>query len=97
LDAGRLKRAREIKDDELTIMKETEHWIEATVRDYHVIIDFEARTILHDCAGWSKDLQTKRFCKHIGKLLMSMDREKATKMLKRIYSEKEKWKFKPYT
>jgi hypothetical protein len=97
LDVGRLKRAEEIRDNELTILKETDQWIEASVRDYHIIIDLEARTIMHDCADWSKALQTKRFCKHIGKLLLSMDRGKATKMLHRIYSQKEEWQFKPYT
>jgi uncharacterized protein YecE (DUF72 family) len=50
LDIGRLKRAKEIKDNELTIEKQTDQQIEASVRDYHIIIDFEARTILHDCA-----------------------------------------------
>jgi chaperonin cofactor prefoldin len=71
--------------------------VEAAVREYHIIIDSEARTILHDCADWSKALQAKRFCKQVGKLLLSMDREKATKMLEKIYSQKEKWQFKPYT
>jgi len=97
LDMGRLKRAKEIKDTELRIEKETDQRIEATIREYHIVIDLEGRTILHDCADWSKALPTKRFCKHIGKLFLSMEREKATKMLKRIYLQKEKWQFKPYT
>jgi hypothetical protein len=97
LDTGRLKRAKEIKDNELTIQKETDSRVEAAIREYHIIIDSEARTILHDCADWNRALPTKRFCKHLGKLLLSMDKEKATKMLRRIYSQKEKWQFKPYT
>ena len=97
LDIGRLKRAKEIKDSELTIEKETDQRIEAAIREYHIVIDAEARTILHDCADWSKALPTKRFCKHIGKLLISIDREKATKMLTQIYLERETWQFKPYT
>jgi uncharacterized protein YecE (DUF72 family) len=97
LDTGRLKRAKEIKDSELRIEKETDQLIQATIREYHIVINFEARMILHDCADWSKALPTKRFCKHIAKLFLSMNREKATKMLEKIYSEKEKWQFKPYT
>jgi hypothetical protein len=97
LDMGRLKRAKEMKDSELTIVKETDQRIEAEMREYHIVINAEARTILHDCADWSKALPTKRFCKHIGKLLLSMDREKATKMLTKIYLERERWQFKPYT
>jgi uncharacterized protein YecE (DUF72 family) len=97
LDVGRLKRAKEIKDSELTIENETDQQVKVAIREYHIIIDFEAKTILHDCADWSKALPTKRFCKHIGKLLLSMDREKATKILEKIYSQKEKWQFRPYT
>ena len=97
LDIGRLKRAKEIKDSELTIEKETDQRIEAAIREYHIVIDSEARTILHECADWSKALPTKRFCKHVGKLLLSIDREKATKMLTKIYLEREKWQFKLYT
>jgi uncharacterized protein YecE (DUF72 family) len=96
LDAGRLKRARGIKDDELRIEKETDKRVEATVREYHIVVDFEARTILHDCADWSKMLLAKTFCKHIGKLFLSLDKEKATYMLRKIYSEKDTWQFKPY-
>jgi uncharacterized protein YecE (DUF72 family) len=97
LDADRLKRAKGIKDDELKIEKETDERVEAAIREYHIVIDFEARTILHDCADWSKMLLSKRFCKHIGKLLLSMDNERATIMLRKIYSQKEAWQFKPYT
>jgi uncharacterized protein YecE (DUF72 family) len=97
LDIGRLKRAKEIKDSELTIEKEMDQRIEAAIREYHIVIDAEARTILHDCADWSKALPTKRFCKHIGKLLLSLEREKATKILRQIYGQKETWQFKPYT
>ena len=96
LDADRLKRAKDIKDDELKIEKETDERTEATIREYHIVIDFEARTILHDCADWSRMLPSKRFCKHIGKLLLSIDKERATSMLRRIYSQKEAWQFKPY-
>jgi len=97
LDAGKLKRAKGIKDDELRIDKETDERVEASIREYHIVIDFDARTILHDCADWSKMLPAKRFCKHIGKLLLSMDKERATNMLRKIYSQKEAWQFKPYS
>jgi len=93
----RLKRAKGINDDDLKIERESDERLEATIREYHIVIDFEARTILHDCADWSKMLSSKRFCKHIGKLLLSMDKERATNMLRKIYSQKEAWQFKPYT
>jgi len=96
LDADRLKRAKGIKDDELKIEKETNERVEAMIREYHIVIDSEARMILHDCADWSRMMPSKRFCKHIGKLLLSMGKERATSMLRKIYSQKETWQFKPY-
>jgi hypothetical protein len=96
LDSVRLKRAEEIKDSELRIEEETDERVEATVREYHIVVDFEAKAILHDCADWSKMLPAKTFCKHIGKLFLSLDKEKATEMLRKIYSQKDAWQFKPY-
>lgn len=97
IDARRLTRARHIKDSELKIVKETDTRIEAIIRDYHIIIDLEHETILHDCADWNRVLSTKKLCKHIGKLLLSIEEEKAKQILEKIYNEKEKWQFKPYT
>jgi uncharacterized protein YecE (DUF72 family) len=97
IDDRRLRRAQRIKDNELELVKETENRIEALIRDYHIVIDLETNTILHDCADWSRVLLTKKLCKHIGKLLLSIDREKATELLRRLYTRKKTWQFKPYT
>jgi hypothetical protein len=86
-----------MKDSELNITTQTGERVEATMREYHIIIDLESKTIYHDCADWGKILSTKKLCKHIGKLLLSMDRERATRTLWQIYMEKEAWQFKPYT
>jgi uncharacterized protein YecE (DUF72 family) len=93
MDVGRLERAREIRDDELKIQKETSKRIEATVRNYHIIIDIENKTILHDCEDWRKGLARKRFCKHVGKLLISLNREEATNLLRKINVERNEWQF----
>jgi len=71
--------------------------VKALIRDYHIVIDLEDRTVLHDCADWSRVIPSKRFCKHIGKLLLSLEREKALEILKQIRAEKEAWTFEPYT
>jgi uncharacterized protein YecE (DUF72 family) len=97
MDKPRLKRAQRIKDKELTIQEATDNQVKALIRDYHIVIDLEDRMVLHDCADWSRVLPNKRFCKHIGKLLLSLDKEKALEILKQIHAEKETWKFKPYT
>lgn len=97
IDKPRLKRAQRISDKELTIQEETDNQIKALIRDYHIIVDVGNRVLQHDCADWSRVLLSKRFCKHIGKLLLSLDKQRATNILKQIYSNKEKWEFKPFT
>lgn len=97
IDDKRLKRAQRIRDNELKMVEETDEKVEAVIRDYHIVIDLETNTILHDCADWSRVLPTKKLCKHIGKLLLSIDREKAIQILRKLYVQKEKWQFNPYT
>jgi uncharacterized protein YecE (DUF72 family) len=95
--AERLKRAEQISDSELTITKQTDNHIEAVIKEYHAIIDLDTKTIFHDCADWGKISSTKKLCKHVAKLLLSMNRERATRMLRGIYSREETWQFRPYT
>jgi len=97
IDAARIKRAQQIKDEEVTLQQETDNQIRAMVKEYHIVIDFENHVVLHDCADWSKMLPNKKLCKHLGKLLLSLDKEKATAILRQIYLNQEAWEFKPYT
>jgi uncharacterized protein YecE (DUF72 family) len=94
---GRLERALDIGNEELTIQKETAGNIEAAIREYHIIIDLKNSIILHDCADWGKILSTRKLCKHIAKLLLTIDREKATGILRNLYAQRDTWQFKPYT
>ncbi len=96
VDRPRLKRAERIKDKELKIQEETENNIKALIRDYNIVIDVGNRLILHDCADWDRVSPNKRFCKHVCKLLLSLDAKRASNILKQIYTEKEDWEFKPY-
>ena len=93
MDTGRLIRAREIRNDELEIEEETPQRIVARIRDYHIIVDSESKTIQHDCEDWRKGLEAKRFCKHMGKLLLSINRNAATELLKKIDQDGDKWQF----
>jgi len=97
IDKPRLKRAQRIKDKELTVQEVTDNQVKALIRDYHIVIDLGNSLVLHDCADWSRVLPTKRLCKHIGKLLLSLKKEKASNILKQIYANKGTWEFKPYT
>jgi len=97
IDKPRLERAQRIRDEELTIQEATDSQIKVLIRNYHIVIDLDNFVVLHDCADWSRVMLSKRFCKHIGKLFLSLDKEKASSILKQIYKNKEAWKFKPYT
>jgi hypothetical protein len=94
--AERLKRAEQINDNELTIARQTDERVEAVIRDYHIVMSVDHKMILHDCADWGKILSTRKLCKHVAKLLLSMERQKATEILMKMYSEEETWQFEPY-
>ncbi len=92
----RLRRAEQIRDDEIAVTEQTRKRVEATIGEYNIAINIGAKEILHDCADWEKILSTKKLCKHVAKLLLVMDREKATEMLKDVLSHEEAWRFALY-
>jgi hypothetical protein len=94
--AGRLERARALPDNELNIKKATSGRVEATLREYHILIDANSKTIKHDCADWEKIMSTKKLCKHITKLLLSIDKNVATDILRELYAGKESWQFRTF-
>jgi uncharacterized protein YecE (DUF72 family) len=97
MDEGRMRRARGIRDKEVTMREISDNRVTATVREYNVVFDLQKRTILHDCADWSRCIPAKQLCKHIGKVLLMLPQEKATNILRQVSLNHEKWEFKPYT
>jgi len=97
LDDERLRRVGGIANEELKMERDTPRLIVAQVRDYHIVIDLENKTIMHDCADWGRMASRKMLCKHVAKLLLSMNRERATDLLGNILKDKDEWDFKPYT
>ena len=96
MDDNRIKRAKDIKDNEVTIENASEENVKAKVREYNVSIDVAGRTILHDCADWSRCAPVKQFCKHLGKVMMVAPEDVSVSILRKIGAEREKWEFKPY-
>ena len=96
-DKDRLKRAEKIKDDEITLEEVSDSRVKASIREYHIVVDIANRVLLHDCADWSRCIPDKRLCKHVGKLVLTLPKDKSMELLRRIYSEKKAWEFKPYT
>jgi hypothetical protein len=48
------------------------------------------------CAHWEKVMSTRRLCKHIAKLLLSIDKQKATEVLRSLYEKEESWQLRIY-
>ncbi len=92
-DAGRLERARQIKDVE--ILKEEPDLLAADVGGYSVYVDYNGRFILHDCQDWQRGTARQRICKHVAALLLSLPNEKSRLLLDLINAQK--WDFRPYT
>jgi hypothetical protein len=96
MDDNRIKRAREIKDSEVSIEQASEDAVKAKVREYHVSIDVPQHLILHDCADWSRCAPARQLCKHVGKVMMTLSDNVSVSILKKIGADREKWEFKPY-
>jgi hypothetical protein len=67
--------------------------IEATIRNYKVVIDLDDKKILHNCEDWAKGLASKRICKHVIKVILSSERNVASLLLKDLKMDKNEWKF----
>ena len=93
IDALRLDRAKEIKDIEMIDLSTDK--IIADVRGYSVYIDVEKQFILHDCGDWKRTQRERRFCKHIGALILALPEDVAIDVLLRI--KRDKWEFSLYT
>ncbi len=92
MDKGRLDRAKRIASDQVNISDEGEV-IEAKVKNYRITIDLEAKRIEHDCEDWSKRIAKKDFCKHLGRLFISMPRQRALSVLDGLVKDIDEWTF----
>jgi uncharacterized protein YecE (DUF72 family) len=93
IETSRLEKAREIKDIEIIELGRDK--IVADVRGYSVYIDLDKRFILHDCGDWRRIAREKRFCKHIGALMLALPEDAARGVLEGI--KRQQWEFSQYT
>ncbi len=89
----RVERAQEIK--EIEIIESGGDKIVADVKGYSVYIDLENRFILHDCGDWKRTKWEKKFCKHIGALMLALPEGTARMVLESIRGQH--WEFSQYT
>ncbi|UNQ74109.1 DUF72 domain-containing protein [Infirmifilum sp. NZ] len=67
--------------------------VKGRVKNYVIDIDIKGKRIYHDCEDWKKQVESKRFCKHMVKLFLKMPREVAVKLLVDIVSNVDEWEF----
>jgi hypothetical protein len=93
LGASRLERAKQMDNSLVSTSHETSNAIEGTVKEYVVKIDLPTRTILHDCQDWRNNMASRHMCKHLGRLMTSLDEGKAANILRQVLREKDRWSF----
>ncbi|MCJ7770570.1 DUF72 domain-containing protein [Candidatus Bathyarchaeota archaeon] len=93
MDKERLNRAKGIRDDELSFIENKPGLLRIDVRTYTIRIDQKERTISHDCDDWRRQAQERKFCKHLGKLFLSLREDYAKRILATIRSEEGLWQF----
>jgi hypothetical protein len=93
LGAARLQRAKEIDDALVMVSDSTPDHVRGKVKEYVVEIDLAKRSILHDCLDWSKNIDSKNMCKHLGKFLLTLNERRATELLREILMNINGWTF----
>ncbi|HUV34882.1 MAG TPA: hypothetical protein VMW22_08100, partial [Candidatus Desulfaltia sp.] len=93
MDPGRLSRAEKIKDSELRVTYSGDDAIRARLRDYGIEVDLDRQVVKHDCDDWRKGAGSKRMCKHLGKLFLSLPPGQAKRVLTLIWDDVDGWVF----
>lgn len=92
MDTIRFEKAKQIKDIEFTDSGKN---IIADVRGYSIYIDTEKKFVLHDCQDWKRTMREKKFCKHIGGLMLALPEERAKEILR--HAKNGKFECRSYT
>lgn len=92
-DQGRILRGIVMEKTELKEVKVEEQKITAKIRDYNILIDQEEKIIQHDCADWERRKNSKKICKHIVKLLLTLPEKQSQSILKDLSENLDEWTF----
>jgi len=91
--SARFERAKSIPQDLVSLSSLDGDMISGNVKQYSVQIDLKNKIITHDCDDWKKNMRAKLMCKHLAKVFMTIRKDKATEILRRILAEKDDWAF----
>jgi len=71
----------------------SEALIRAKVREYTIELNPKEKVLRHDCDDWRKGLGTRRICKHIARLFMTVSLKQGKEILRDIIENKDSWRF----
>ena len=96
VSSSRLSRAVGMNDQAIEFIRVSQNplKVEATVhgsQDYILILDEASRRIAHNCPDWRKVSLLHRFCKHVAKLFLILEKEDAIRVLQSL--QLESWEF----
>ncbi len=92
LDRNRLERAKAIEAGEVEVAGDATAVL-ARVKEYRIELDRDARRLSHDCEDWEKVGPEGMFCKHVGRLFLSLPRDEAILDLEAIRADRGAWTF----
>jgi uncharacterized protein YecE (DUF72 family) len=91
LDRGRLDRARRMATEAVEVLSESP--VEARIHEYGIVVDAANRRVVHDCEDFAKSMRDGRFCKHLGRLFLSLPPDRAAPLLRAIAGDRDSWTF----
>ena len=96
VSSSRLSRAVGMDDQSIEFDRVSQNplKIEAAVhgtREYRLELDEELRKIAHDCPDWRRVSVLHRFCKHVAKLFLLLEKEEALRLLQSLQTHS--WEF----
>lgn len=89
-EEGRLGRAEKLADKVSLQVAEADLVI-AAVGSYNVVIDAEARRLLHGCRDFQGQAREGRLCKHAAAVFLALDPAAALPMLRSLCAEGSAW------
>jgi hypothetical protein len=97
VSSSRLSRAVGMEDKTIDFQRLSQNplRIRATVhgsRKYSLELDEELMQISHDCPDWQRVRVIHRFCKHVAKLFLLLEKDEALRVLRSL--QKDSWEFK---
>lgn len=93
---SRLTRAVGIDDSTIILknIRDKPVRIEASIqgtRVYHLILDEDTKVIQHNCPDWLRKRKLRRFCKHVAKIFLMLEKDEAVRILTSMLGVS--WKF----